>query len=73
LETLMHGFELEARSGDIPVDYNKLRNLSCLGLVSCGQKIVSNSVPMLESSVLFGVMEQILLLDERSLSYVIQQ
>ena len=22
--TLMHGFELEARSGDIPVDYNKL-------------------------------------------------
>jgi hypothetical protein len=22
LETLMHGFEVEARSGDIPVDYN---------------------------------------------------
>jgi K+/H+ antiporter YhaU regulatory subunit KhtT len=25
LKTLMHGFELEARSGDIPVDYNELR------------------------------------------------
>jgi hypothetical protein len=24
VETLTHGFELEARSGDIPVDYNKL-------------------------------------------------
>jgi hypothetical protein len=26
LETRMHSFELEARSGDIPVDYNCLRN-----------------------------------------------
>ena len=26
METLMHGFEVEARSGDIPVDYNELRN-----------------------------------------------
>jgi hypothetical protein len=25
LETLMHGSELEARSGDIPVDYNHLK------------------------------------------------
>jgi hypothetical protein len=26
LETRMHGFELEARSGDIPVDYNYANN-----------------------------------------------
>jgi hypothetical protein len=38
----MHGFGVEARSGDIPVDYNKLRNSSCLGLINWGQKSVSN-------------------------------
>jgi hypothetical protein len=42
----MHGFELEARSGDTPVDYNKLRKPSYLGLVNCGKKSVSNGVPV---------------------------
>jgi hypothetical protein len=30
----MHGFELEARSGDIPVDYNKCSDLPIRGSVA---------------------------------------
>ena len=36
----------------------KLREPSCLGLVTCGQKSVSTGVPMLESSILFGIIRQ---------------
>jgi hypothetical protein len=34
LETLMHGSELEARSGDIPVDYNKYQDRPIRGPVA---------------------------------------
>jgi hypothetical protein len=38
LETLMHGFELEARSGDIPVDYNR----------SCKPRVIGQTLDSLQ-------------------------
>jgi hypothetical protein len=51
----MHGFEVEARSGDIPVDYNGLTSGegSLALLIRCASRRATSSIPVLSQVIDF--------------------